>query len=111
MSAQTSTRQPRQFDARFSGYRVIIVDRMPRSYWKTPLRLAWRNVRGSGARTAFIVGAITISIATVTAISHGAAVVRQSLSDDRKVWLKGDVAVETSEPISDAQIRAFDAMK
>jgi putative ABC transport system permease protein len=73
--------------------------------------LAWRNLKGSGLRSAFILGAISVSVATVTAVSHCAAAVRQTLANDAKSWLGGDIAVDTSEPISDAQIAAFDSMR
>ncbi len=89
----------------------MIGNRMRRSWARTSARLAWRNLKGSGLRSAFILGAITVSVATVTAVSHSAAVVRQTLASDVKSWLAGDVAVDTNEPISDAQIAAFDEMR
>ncbi len=89
----------------------MIGNRMRRSWAGTSARLAWRNLNGSGLRSAFILGAISVSVATVTAVSHCAAVVRQALANDAKSWLAGDVAVDTSEPISDTQIAAFDEMR
>src|SRR5580693_5385941 len=89
----------------------MIGNRLRRSWARTSARLAWRNVKGSGLRSAFILGAISVSVASVTAVSHCAAVVRQTLASDAKSWLTGDVAVDTSEPVSDAQIAALDTMR
>jgi putative ABC transport system permease protein len=81
------------------------------SFWRTPARMAWRDLRASRARAAFIAGAMCVSIASVTAVSHSAAVARQTLGRDARVWLAGDVALETSEPISDDQIAALNQMR
>src|ERR1700740_3637098 len=84
---------------------------MRRSFWITAARLAVRNARGSALRSAYIAGAISLSIAAVSAISHSATVVRRTLAQGERTWLGGDVAVETSEPFSDAQIATFDRMR
>jgi putative ABC transport system permease protein len=70
-------------------------------------RLAWRDLRGSQTRTAFIVAAMAISIASVTGVYSAANFARQSLGRDSRVWLAGDAAVDTSEPIGHDQIAAL----
>lgn len=77
------------------------------SFWRTSARLAWRDLRGSRTRGLFIVAAMAISIASVTAIYGTAAFARQRLGRDSRVWLAGDVAVDTTEPIGDDQIAAL----
>jgi putative ABC transport system permease protein len=77
------------------------------SFWRTSARLAWRDLRGSRARGLFIVAAMAISIASVTAVYGAATFARQRLGRDSRIWLAGDVAVDTSEPIGDQQIAAL----
>ena len=81
------------------------------SFWRTSARLAWRDLRGSRTRGLFIVAAMAISIASVTAVYSAAEFARQRLGRDSRVWLAGDVAVDTSEPIGDDQIAALDGKR
>lgn len=89
----------------------MIVIRMAWSFWRIPVRLAWRDLRGSRLRAAFIVCAMAISIATVAGVYGAAAVARKSLGRDSRVWLAGDLAVDTTEPISDDQIAALNQIR
>lgn len=79
--------------------------------WRSAARLAWRDLRGSPARAVMLVIAMAVSIASASAVYEGASIARQWLGRDSRVWLAGDVAVDTDEPISDAQISALDRMK
>lgn len=81
------------------------------SFWRTSARLAWRNLKGSRARAVFITGAMSVSIASVTAVYGVAALARATLGRDSRVWLASDLAVETTEPISGDQIAALDQMR
>ena len=89
----------------------MIGNRMRRTFLPIAVRLAVRNLRGSALRSLFVVGVITLSVAAVTSISHSASVIRSTLLRDAKSWLTGDVAVETNQPVSDAQIGALERMR
>jgi putative ABC transport system permease protein len=79
--------------------------------WRSSARLAWRDLIGSRTRAAVLVIAMAVSIASASAVYEGAAVARQWLGSDSRAWLAGDVAVDTDEPISDAQISSLNAMR
>ena len=81
------------------------------TFWRTSARLAWRDLRGSRTRSAFIVAAMAISIASVTGVYSAASFARQHLGRDSRVWLAGDVAVDTSEPIGADQISALNVKR
>ncbi len=89
----------------------MIVDRMAWNSWRIPARLAWRDLRRSRLRAAFIVCAMSVSIASVAGVYGAAVVARRSLGRDSRVWLAGDLAVDTTEPISDKQIAALDGLR
>ena len=80
-------------------------------FWRISARLAWRDLRSSQARAAFIVFGMASSIASVSGVYGAAASARQWLGRDSRVWLAGDVAVETTEPISEDQIAALNEMR
>jgi putative ABC transport system permease protein len=89
----------------------MIVNRMSWTFWRISARLAWLDLRGAPTRAAFIVSAMAISIASITGVYGTAGVARERLGRDSRLWLAGDLAVDTTEPISDDQMAALDRMR
>lgn len=78
---------------------------------RTTARLAWRDLRNSKTRSAFVVAALAVSIASVSGVRGAAEVGRQSLHADSRAWLAGDLAIDTREPISENQAAALDRVR
>jgi putative ABC transport system permease protein len=51
------------------------------------------------------------SIASVSGVYGAVATARQWLGRDSRLWLAGDVAADTTEPVSDLQMAALDEMR
>jgi predicted lysophospholipase L1 biosynthesis ABC-type transport system permease subunit len=78
---------------------------------RTTARLAWRDLRNSGARSLFIVLALAISMASVGGVHGAAEVARKALQADSRAWLAGDLAIDTRETIDQLQALALDGLK
>ncbi|MEO8027346.1 MAG: FtsX-like permease family protein, partial [Bryobacteraceae bacterium] len=83
------------------------VGRFPR----TVAKLAWRDLRSSPSRAIFLLIALAVSIANVGGVRGAARVARETLHDDSRAWLAGDVSVTTGEALDDAQREAFDRLR
>ncbi len=77
-------------------------------FWRTTVRLAWRNLRYSRRRTGFIVTALAAGIATVAGVHGASEVGREALRGDSRAWLAGDLALDTRDPITRDQSAALD---
>jgi predicted lysophospholipase L1 biosynthesis ABC-type transport system permease subunit len=77
-------------------------------FWRTTVRLAWRNLRYSRTRTGFIVAALAAGIATVAGVHGASEVGREALRGDSRAWLAGDLALDTRDPITQDQAAGLD---
>ncbi len=80
-------------------------------FWRTGARIAWRDLRASRGQSAFVLLTMAVSIAAVCGVTSAARAARSYLASDSRSWLASDVAVDTGEPISDAQIAALDRLR
>ena len=76
---------------------------------RTSVRLAWRGLRNSGARSALVVAAITVSIAGIGGVRQGADESREALHADSRIWLAADLCVDIAEPLTVEQADALHA--
>jgi len=79
--------------------------------WRSSARLALRDLAGSRTRAMFIACAMAISIASVTGLTGAAETARQLLGRNSRIWLAGDLAADTTEPIAEGQIAALNARR
>jgi predicted lysophospholipase L1 biosynthesis ABC-type transport system permease subunit len=78
---------------------------------RTTVRLAWRDLKNSGARAWFIVAALAISTASISGVHGAAEVARKALQADSRAWLAGDLCIDTREPISQRAADTLDRAK
>jgi putative ABC transport system permease protein len=80
-------------------------------FWRIAERLAWRDLRRSPLRSAFIMLTMALSVASICGVRSAANVARKALQSDSRAWLAGDLGVDTTEPVSDTQVDALDKLK
>src|SRR5579863_8783113 len=80
-------------------------------YWRTLARLAWVELKSSRAKSLLIVITIAISIAGVGGVFSAASVAREAFQADTKTWLGGDLAVDLTDAVRDAQLAELDKRK
>lgn len=72
------------------------------------LRLAWRDLRGSGRSFAVLLAALTLGVAIIAAVGILNRGVETALTRDARVLLGGDVELEQANaPIPDAEVAAL----
>jgi len=75
------------------------------------VRLAWRDLRASRARPAFLVAAMAISVAYIGAIRSAANIAGSVLHGQSRSWLGGDLAATTGAPLEEDQVDALNQMR
>jgi len=81
---------------------------MAYSFWRTAVKLAWRDLRYSPARSAMIAIAMVVSIAGIGGVDGAANAARQALRGDSRAWLGGDIGLDTRDPVDLDQTAALD---
>jgi putative ABC transport system permease protein len=81
---------------------------MAYSFWRTAVRLAWRDLRYSPARSAMIAVAMVVSIAGIGGVDGAANTARHALRGDSRAWLGGDIGLDTRDPVDVDQTAALD---
>src|SRR6267378_3812546 len=80
-------------------------------FWRAGAKLAWRDIRSSPAKSAFIAIAMAVSSASISGISGAAGVVRSALEGGARGWLAADVSVNTKEWLDTQQSAALEEMR
>jgi putative ABC transport system permease protein len=81
---------------------------MAYSFWRTAVRLAWRDLRYSPARSAMIAVAMVVSIAGIGGVDGAANAARHALRGDSRAWLGADIGLDTRDPVDVDQTAALD---
>jgi len=81
------------------------------SFWRTPARIAWRDLCASRGQALFLLVAMALSIAGAGGVHSAARIARRMLEGDSRAWLTGDVSVDTGEPVGDDHVAALEAWK
>ncbi len=80
------------------------------SFWRTAVKVAWKDLQGSRAKSVFIVVAIAVSVAAVTGVRGASGEARQAIYGDTRAWLGADVCTDTTESVSESQAAALNAL-
>ena len=80
-------------------------------FWRIAARLAWRDLRSSPARAAFLAATIALGVASVGGVRGADAAAREVLSRDVRMWLGGDICVNTGEAIDEGRAAALDGWR
>jgi putative ABC transport system permease protein len=80
-------------------------------FWRIAARLAWRDLRSSPARAAFLAATIAIGVASVGGVRGADAAAREVLSRDVRMWLGGDLCVDTGEAVDEGRVAALDGWR
>ena len=75
------------------------------------LKLAWRDLRLSRARCAFIVAAMAAGMASMGGVRSAAGIARNALQRESRVWLGGDLCVTTGDSLEEEQLEALGRMR
>jgi putative ABC transport system permease protein len=77
-------------------------------FWPIAARLAWRDLRSSPARAVFLAATMAIGVASVGGVRGADRAAREVLSRDMRMWLGGDLCLDTGEPIDGGQFAVLD---
>ncbi len=80
-------------------------------YWRAAAKFARRDFERSRARTAFLLTAMTLSVASVGGVRSAANVARSALHRESRSWLGGDLAVTTGESLDEQQLDALNRLR
>ncbi len=81
--------------------------RGPQRFWRMAARLAWRDLSASPLRPALVALTMALSIASVGGVRGAARVALDAIHSDSKVWLGGDLAVDTWDTVDESVAQAL----
>ncbi|HTX39949.1 MAG TPA: FtsX-like permease family protein [Bryobacteraceae bacterium] len=79
--------------------------------WRAVTKLAWRDLQLSRVRTAYLLAAMAVSVASISGVRSAANVARSALHRESRSWLGGDLAVMTGEPLDYGQIEELNRLR
>ena len=80
-------------------------------FWRTGVRLAWRDLRKSNIQGALIALPMALSIASMVGVRGAADIARQALQGGARATLAADLCVDTRQPINQEQVEVLNRMR
>src|SRR5260370_37075252 len=80
------------------------------AFWRTAARIAWRDLRSSPIQSAWIVCAMSVSLAGIGGVHAAADGARAAIHGDARAWLAGDIGVDSVFPVEPRQIAVLDSL-
>ena len=80
-------------------------------FWRTGVRLAWRDLRKSNIQAALIALPMALSIASMVGVRGAADIARQALQGGARATLAADLCVDTRQLINQEQVEVLNRMR
>ena len=89
--------------------RAIMFACMP-GFLGTAAKIAWRDLRRSPLRSAFLAVAMAVSIAGMVGVQAAMEQSMHALAGNLRAWLAADISISTNEPVGEDRARQLDEL-